>query len=78
MTYKEFFRWCNERVFDGCWGALEAIVCINICDRMRETPFWKREKKWQEYEHRVVTEIVNPTNEKIRKFLEEGTGEWND
>lgn len=74
MTYKEFVKWCNERACDGRWGLLTAIVCIDIIDSMRSTPFWRRKKKWNEYEQRVVTELVNPTNEKIREHLEKEAG----
>lgn len=72
MTYKEFVAWCNDRTCDGCWGMLTAAVCIDIIQKMQSTPFWKRKKKWKEYEHQVVTEIVNPTNEKIREVYGEG------
>ena len=72
MTYKEFVAWCNDRTCDGCWGMLTAMVCIDIIKQMQSVPFWKRKKKWQEFEHRVVTEIVNPTNEKIREVYGEG------
>ena len=69
MTYKEFLQWCNDRACDGCWGMLTAMVCIDIIEQMKSTPFWKRKKKWKEYEQKVVTELVNPTNEKIREIL---------
>lgn len=68
MTYKEFFRWCNNRASDGCWGYETAIVCINVYHIIRETPFWKRKKIWNEYEHEIVKLYVNPTNEKIERM----------
>ena len=74
MTYKEFVQWCNERACDGRWGLLTAMVCIDIIDSMCSTPFWRRKKKWKEYEQLVVTELVNPTNEKIREYLEKEVG----
>jgi hypothetical protein len=70
MTYKEFLNWCNERASDGCWGLIEAQVCISVVDIMQSTPFWRRGKKWNEYEQYVVTNFVNPTNDKIREYFE--------
>lgn len=73
MTYKDFAQWCNERACDGCWGLETALRCINIINLMQSTPFWKRKKKWQEYEQQIVTLFVNPTNEKIHEyFAQEG------
>lgn len=69
MTYKEFHRWCGRRAHDGCWGLLEALTCCNILREVRAVPFWKREKKWREVEQAVVSEIVEPTNAKIREHL---------
>lgn len=70
MTYKEFRSWCNDRCHDGYWGMLEALICLDIIDEIRNLPFWKREKKWRECERAVVTEIVEPTNAKIRELSE--------
>lgn len=70
MTFKQFLRWCDERAHDGCWGMLEALICLDILDEMRKLPFWKRKKKWREYERDVVTQIVEPTNTKIRELME--------
>ena len=69
MTYKEFYRWCNDRASDGCWGLTEAIACIDVIDIMQSTPFWRRKKKWKEFEQYVVANFVNPTNEKIKEYL---------
>lgn len=69
MTYKQFFRWCNDRANDGCWGYQVAIPCLNIIADMEKTPFWKRKKKWKEYEQEVLTVLVNPTNEKIKENI---------
>lgn len=49
---------------------LEALTCCNIIREIQGLPFWKREKKWRECEQEVVTEIVEPTNAKIRELLE--------
>ena len=70
MTYKEFLQWCNERASDGCWGRQTAMYCISVINIMKSTPFWRRKKKWKEYEQLVVTNFVNPTNEKIHEYLE--------
>ena len=43
MKFKEFVNWCNERACDGCWGMLEAIVCINLINEIMKIQFWKRE-----------------------------------
>lgn len=63
-------RWCNERACDGCWGMIEAMACIDLMQTIRNQPFWKREKLWrQEYEKRVLDEIVNPINSKIDELV---------
>lgn len=68
MSFKEFKKWCNDRACDGCWGFLDALVCIDIIREIDRLPFWKREKVWKEKELQVLDEIVNPINEKIRKY----------
>lgn len=66
MTFKEFKAWCNQRACDGCWGMLEAMVSIDLIETVNKQPFWKREKFWkQEYEQKVLDEIVNPINDRI-------------
>ena len=70
MSYREFREWCNQRACDGCWGMHEAMICIDICGEIQKLPFWKRKKKWREYERDVVTLIVEPTNAKIREATE--------
>lgn len=68
MKFKEFVVWCNERAYDGCWGMIEAMACIDLMETVKKKPFWKREKYWeQEYEQRVLDEIVNPINGKIEE-----------
>ncbi len=70
MKYREFVRWCNERAFDGCWGMLEAMTCIWILEEVRKAPFFRRENVWREqWEEKVVSEIVGPTNQKIKELL---------
>ena len=69
MKFKEFEAWCNERARDGCWGMLTAMVCIDLIEKMRNVPFWKREKVWKEkYEQQVMDEIVNPIEEKMKEL----------
>lgn len=69
MKYKEFVAWCNERACDGCWGMLESMTCIWVMEEVRKAPFWRREKVWREqWETKVVNEIVEPTNQKIREL----------
>ncbi len=66
MKFKDFVSWCNERACDGCWGMITAMACIDLIQTIKKQPFWKREKIWkQEYEKRVLDEIVNPINSKI-------------
>lgn len=65
MTYKAFHDWCADRCCDGCWGMLTAMVCMDIIGQMQSTPFWKRRKKWKEFEQKVEAEIVNPINDMI-------------
>lgn len=68
MTFKKFSNWCNDRAADGCWGLQEAVICCGICDKMYNTIFFKRKKKWQELEP-VAVEIVRATNAKIKEVL---------
>ena len=68
MTYKEFFRWCEDRALDGCWGYRTAVACLNVHRIIRETPFWKRKKVWDGYEREIVKLYINPTNEKIEQI----------
>lgn len=65
MTFKEFESWCNDRAADGCWGIVTAITCIELVDRLRKVPFWKREKVWREqYENQVINGIVIPIDKR--------------
>lgn len=36
MTYKEFFRWCNDRACDGKWSMETAINCLDIIDEIEK------------------------------------------
>jgi len=69
MTFKQFVAWCNDRACDGCWGPITAMTCVGIIERVRKSPFWKREKVWQSLntECEIIKEIVEPVNEKIRR-----------
>ena len=70
MSYKEFFNWCNERAFDGCWGAKEAIFCLEVVRRISSVPFWKRKELWQKLneEYSIENSIVIPINNKIKEI----------
>lgn len=66
MTFKEYRKWCNDRMGDGCWGIIEAMTCIVIVENVNKLPFWKREKYWKvQYEHAVLEEFINPINKMI-------------
>lgn len=68
MKFKEFCNWCNDRAFDGCWGSMNAIICISVMETVRQKPFWKREKIWKSvYEVNVVEHIVKPINKMIKE-----------
>lgn len=68
MKYKEFYNWCNDRCFDGCWGMTEAIICCNCIEDIQSLPFWKRNKRWNEVSKEIVALIVEPTNKKIEEY----------
>ena len=71
MKFKEFEDWCNARACDGCWGISAIVICTNIMRDVREQPFWKRQRYWQEqYEKEVLEKIVNPLNEKRKEILQ--------
>ena len=70
MKFREFVSWCNQRAADGCWGMLEAMVCIDIMETVRKERFWKREKFWKEkYADDVLEQIVNPIEKKIEEMF---------
>ena len=70
MKFREFVSWCNQRATDGCWGMLEAMVCVDIIETVRKERFWKREKFWKEkYADDVLEQIVNPIEKKIEEML---------
>ena len=69
MKFREFVSWCNQRAADGCWGMLEAMVCVDIIETVRKERFWKREKLWKEkYAYDVLEQIVNPIEKKIEEM----------
>lgn len=70
MKFREFVSWCNQRAADGCWGILEAMVCVDIIETVRKERFWKREKFWKEkYADDVLEQIVNPIEKKIEEMF---------
>lgn len=70
MKFREFVSWCNKRATDGCWGMLEAMVCVDIIETVRKERFWKREKFWKEkYADDVLEQIVNPIEKKIEEMF---------
>lgn len=73
MKFKDFVRWCNERVCDGCWGFQTARICIDILRQVRRRPFWKREKAWQAINegHWIETMIIDPINQKIEQIRQQ-------
>lgn len=66
MKYREFLNWCNQRACDGCWSFGTATFCINLINKIKKKPFWKREKYWKEHEEFVVKNVVNVINKKIQ------------
>ena len=72
MKYKEFYKWCNNRCFDGCWGMNEAILCLGVIEKIKKERFWRREKVWQEVYAKEVEPVVEATNEIIDKVKKEG------
>ena len=70
MKFREFVSWCNQRAADGCWGILEAMVCVDIIETVRKERFWEREKFWKEkYADDVLEQIVNPIEKKIEEMV---------
>lgn len=64
MTHKQFINWCNERACDGLWDFITAITCLNIIEQMKRTPFYKKKKKWKEFEATAI-ELVNAINARL-------------
>ena len=76
MKYKEFVEWCNERACDGCWGISTIIICKNLMRDVREQPFWKREKYWQEkYAEIVLENMVKPLDEMRKEMFKSEVAE---
>lgn len=52
MTYKEFRAYCNNRACDGMWSLEEAMICINIIEKIESIKGFRKnkakEKAWQE------------------------------
>lgn len=67
MKYKEFYKWCSDRCFDGCWGMNEAMICVSTVEVIQKVRFWEREKVWQEKYAENVVPIVEATNERIEQ-----------
>lgn len=66
MSFKEFLDWCNQRACDGCWGLGTATLCIDIVRTVKNQPFWKRKKVWEElYKECGVGELVDAINKRI-------------
>ncbi len=73
MKFKEFSGWCGQRACDGYWDMLTAMTCIDLLNKVKKVPFWKREKFWKEnYEQQVLKEIVNPTEKKLKELENNG------
>ena len=71
MTFKKFSDWCNQRAADGCWDMASALACTEILNKVRQKPFWKREKVWKQlYKKSVVDNIVIPIENKIKEVYE--------
>ena len=69
MKFKEFVNWCNKRACDGFWGILTAMACIDLIDKVKKVPFWKREKIWKEnYEQQALEEIIKPIENKLEEM----------
>ena len=70
MKFREFVSWCNQRAADGCWGILEAMVCVDIIETVHKERLWKREKFWKEkYADDVLEQIVSPIEKKIEEMF---------
>lgn len=66
MKYKEFKKWCNERVCDGCWNLKQATFCIDIIKYIDAYWFWQREKVWkEEYELLTYIQVIKPIKDKF-------------
>ena len=70
MTYKQFVAWCNKRACDGCWSMGTAIYCIEVMDRIKALPFWKRKKEWLKVKETIETDVVSVINAKIEALKE--------
>ena len=71
MTFKNFSDWCNQRAADCCWDMTSALACTEILNKVRQKPFWKREKVWKQlYKKSVVDNIVIPIENKIKEVYE--------
>lgn len=44
MKFKEFVKWCDDRAYDGCWGLMEAIICIDIIEKVQKIASGKEKR----------------------------------
>lgn len=71
MKYRDFEKWCNDRITDGYWDYEAAMFCVNLIDTLRNYNFFKRNKIWKtHYERYVSRYVVRPINIKISKLKE--------
>lgn len=75
MKFKDFKRWCYERLEDGYLDQDTANSCFALIDDIYACPFWKRRKMWKEVEINIVENVVIPINferrfDAIRKVKE--------
>lgn len=64
MTYKEFKKWCTDRVYDCRWGMQDAMLCIQTLELINRTPFWKRKKVWKAVEP-IINEFMEIWKQEI-------------
>jgi hypothetical protein len=42
MTYDDFFYYCEERACDGRWSLEEALLCLEIIERLKNIRVYTR------------------------------------
>lgn len=68
LTYKEFVKWCDDRLDDNTWLPSEALLCFiarTACSRK----WFGREKFWNEvYRNKINTDVIQQYE--ARKYMQ--------
>lgn len=60
VTYKDFVKWCNDRLEDNLWLSHEAMYCSAARRAVRKKWFFK-ERYWKtHFENEIICKVIYP------------------